>query len=285
MKLLHALLYLLIRNTKVSSFLISSKQNSVIHSSSSYFQTQTFLLSPSPFVQQKRVSSSFPLQALAISGGSASNAEADDKIVLNSIAVGGITAAVGFLYGKMLGFSLHTIWTTIPNFILAKTGSLNPAYFITGVCTLGGMVIGILSSRLRGTFTVADFVTAFSSAPIETLPSSSIHLLPLLFLSLLTSAFGFSVGPEGKILISMNVYLTTFYHLCFDCYTCSTYGVCGCSDRIIVCKASIWFIKKKSRDIILRRSSWSLDSIYGVSACFIFSYTRASLIQFHDLIL
>eukprot|EP00580_Thalassiosira_gravida_P010380 CAMPEP_0201643658 /NCGR_PEP_ID=MMETSP0493-20130528/28658_1 /ASSEMBLY_ACC=CAM_ASM_000838 /TAXON_ID=420259 /ORGANISM="Thalassiosira gravida, Strain GMp14c1" /LENGTH=407 /DNA_ID=CAMNT_0048118137 /DNA_START=44 /DNA_END=1267 /DNA_ORIENTATION=- len=65
--------------------------------------------------------------------------------------------------------------------------------------TFGGLLLGVLSSAFGATFTVADFVHAFSSAPIERLPSSAIHLFPVLFMSLLTSAFGFSVGPEAPM--------------------------------------------------------------------------------------
>ena len=120
----------------------------------------------------------------------------DDNIISASMAVGAITAALGFLYGKVLGVAVKTIWSTIPN----RLGdSLNPAYFITGTFTIGGLLMGILSSKLHSTFAVSDFVSALSSAPAETLPSSSIHLFPLLLLSLVTSAFGFSVGPEAPM--------------------------------------------------------------------------------------
>ena len=79
-----------------------------------------------------------------------------------------------------------------------KNGGINPAHFITGTITLGGIIMGVLSSKFSDTFTVADFVHAFSSADVEALPSSRIHLVPLLLLSLVTSTFGFSVGPEGE---------------------------------------------------------------------------------------
>ena len=61
--------------------------------------------------------------------------------------------------------------------------------------------MGILSSKFKTSFTVADFVSAFSSVPAETrkLPQSRYSLLPLLLLSLITSTFGFSVGPEAPM--------------------------------------------------------------------------------------
>jgi H+/Cl- antiporter ClcA len=116
-----------------------------------------------------------------------------------SIAVGVITAAMGFLYGKVLGLSVSTIWSTVPSLLLQKMGSINPTLFITGTCTLGGLMMGILSSKLSSTFAVSDFVSAFSQVPADTLPSSKVHLLPLLLLSLVTSSFGFSVGPEAPM--------------------------------------------------------------------------------------
>lgn len=61
--------------------------------------------------------------------------------------------------------------------------------------------MGTLSSKFKTSFTVADFVSAFSSVPAEsgTLPQSRYSLFPLLLLSLVTSTFGFSVGPEAPM--------------------------------------------------------------------------------------
>lgn len=61
--------------------------------------------------------------------------------------------------------------------------------------------MGVLSSALSSsTFTVADFVAQYSSASgSKSLPSIRVYLLPLLLLSLVTSAFGFSVGPEAPM--------------------------------------------------------------------------------------
>ena len=126
-------------------------------------------------------------------------ARKSDTIIPASVAVGVVTAAMGFLYGKVLGISVKTIWTTLPTLLEGKLGAFNPALFITGTCTLGGLLMGILSSKLSSTFAVSDFVTAFSSAPAEILPSSRVHLFPLLLLSLVTSSFGFSVGPEAPM--------------------------------------------------------------------------------------
>jgi len=66
---------------------------------------------------------------------------------------------------------------------------------------MGGLIMGILSSKLKASFTVADFVSGLSSAPkeAEQLPQSRSSLFPLLILSLVTTTFGFSVGPEAPM--------------------------------------------------------------------------------------
>jgi H+/Cl- antiporter ClcA len=123
---------------------------------------------------------------------------ADGRGIKVSIVVGVITAAMGYLYGKVLSFSVTTLWHTLPSMLHME--NLNPIYFITGICTIGGLLMGILSSALSSsTFTVADFVSLFSSSGPKSLPSSRVHLLPLLLLSLVTSTFGFSVGPEAPM--------------------------------------------------------------------------------------
>jgi H+/Cl- antiporter ClcA len=180
--------FLLLGSSEVSSFLSPSSRPHVIQPPFSFRDS---------LLQSEFEGSKIALQASAISGGNIITDDTEDAILLSSITVGAITAAMGFIYGKILALSLTTVWSTIPSLILKNTGQLNPAYFITGVCTLGGLILGLLSTKLHATFTVADFVSSFSSASIETLPSSSANLLPLLLLSLLTSTFGFSVGPEG----------------------------------------------------------------------------------------
>eukprot|EP00536_Pseudo-nitzschia_multiseries_P016229 jgi/Psemu1/320992/estExt_fgenesh1_pm.C_10510002 len=115
-----------------------------------------------------------------------------------SVAVGVITAAMGYLYGKVLSLCVRTVWHTIPGMLQGQ--NLNPTYIIAGLCTFGGLLMGVLSSALSSTtFTVADFVSIFSSSGSKSLPSSRVYLLPLLLLSLVTSTFGFSVGPEAPM--------------------------------------------------------------------------------------
>ena len=139
--------------------------------------------------------------ALKVSPGGATiggGVRTSDGILKASIFVGFVTAAMGYLYGKVLSFFVTSIWHTLPGIFGEK--NINPIYFITGLCTLGGLLMGILSSALSSsTFTVADFVTLFSSPSRKSLPTIRVHLLPLLLLSLVTSTFGFSVGPEAPM--------------------------------------------------------------------------------------
>jgi len=139
--------------------------------------------------------------ALKISPGGATDATDTTTsigIMKASAIVGVITATMGYLYGKVLSFCVTSVWHTLPRMLQVE--NLNPAYFITGLCTVGGLLMGILSSVFSSsTFTVADFVSLFSSAGRKSLPSIRVYLLPLLLLSLVTSTFGFSVGPEAPM--------------------------------------------------------------------------------------
>ena len=144
----------------------------------------------------------------------------EDRILLASAVTGVITAAMGFLYGKLLSVSVKSVWTTLPTYLFARcSGTMNsststgtlltllcttPAYFITAMCTFGGLLMGLVttySDQCGSSFNVSDFVGALSSVPEHqhALPKSRLHVVPLLFLSLITSTFGFSVGPEAPM--------------------------------------------------------------------------------------
>lgn len=122
-------------------------------------------------------------------------------ILQASAKVGVLTAAMGFLYGKILQLTVSLIWMQLPSFLSRQGVVISPAWFITSVCSFGGLAMGLLSSKYTGALTVADFVAAFSSIPAasDRLPPSRNALLPLLVLSLVTSTFGFSVGPEAPM--------------------------------------------------------------------------------------
>lgn len=139
--------------------------------------------------------------ALSLTGGVNDVQKNEIEILPASIAVGVVTATMGFLYGQVLSKTVQVLWKDIPAALLERKVVLNPILFITGTCTMGGLLMGILSSKLPASFSVADFVSIFSAVPTETehLPQSRSALLPLLLLSLVTSTFGFSVGPEAPM--------------------------------------------------------------------------------------
>jgi len=126
-------------------------------------------------------------------------------IIGASVAVGSVTAVVGFLYGKILGKCVQTLWTSIPAAlaVLLGEGVWNSSVFIAATVTLGGILVGTIASRCGDSaFTVADFVEIFSSTPgpwTRNLPRTREVIGPVLLLSLVTSMFGFSVGPEGPM--------------------------------------------------------------------------------------
>ena len=125
----------------------------------------------------------------------------DDNMILTSIFVGSVTAAVGYIYGSLLRASVDVFWKAFPAFLAARIGNfiVNPVFFVPAMVTLGGLVIGILSAKFPTTFAVSDFVSAFSKENAGILPSSKVNLLPVLLMSLITSAFGFSKGPEAPM--------------------------------------------------------------------------------------
>ena len=77
------------------------------------------------------------LPASTSSGVVGDTNEENGRTIPLSIAVGSITAAMGFVYGKALSLCVKTVWKTVPSLVLKRMGSINPAYFITGACTAG----------------------------------------------------------------------------------------------------------------------------------------------------
>ncbi len=138
----------------------------------------------------------------AITAGDASKQKDDsDSILSKAMLVGAVTAAMGFIYGKVLGASVRTVWQTLPAYVLRKVGreNFNPVYFITSICTAGGVIIGLLSAKFGTVFNVGDLVSSYSSTPPKRLPGLGGNLMPLLLMSLITSMMGFSVGPEAPL--------------------------------------------------------------------------------------
>lgn len=189
--------------------------------------------------------------------------ENEPSILPAAVAVGSITAALGFVYGKVLGAAVHGLWTTVPALLVKKGIQINPAYYIPAMFSLGGLTMGILSAKLPATFTVADFVSAFSAVPNETLPSSRSSLLPLLLLSLVTSTFGFSVGPEAPMVCAGGLIGASLARRWFDKTKATTLAYAGAAGALtafmgIPIAGSIFALE-------LTRSSASLSSAEDVS--------------------
>jgi H+/Cl- antiporter ClcA len=137
------------------------------------------------------------------------------ELVKDSIQVGLVSAAMGHAYGLCLNGAATALWQKLPMWTARQlqttlsTGSttaLSPPWllkwYIPIVTTLGGLLIGVVSSQKPIQFGVAEFVSRVPSSSnqelysMKQLPSL---LLPLLLISLLTSAFGFSLGPEAPM--------------------------------------------------------------------------------------
>ena len=172
--------------------------SSLSYKPQSVLQSRNVLSFPAGMLSMQRNRS--PLCASTHDGVNEVREDSSD-ILPASVAVGVITAAMGYLYGQVLSRTVSTLWKSFPALFARRGITLNPIYFITGTCTMGGLIMGIMSSKLKASFSVADFVSAFSSVPAESgkLPQSRSSLLPLLLLSLVTSTFGFSVGPEAPM--------------------------------------------------------------------------------------
>ena len=141
-------------------------------------------------------------------GGSGDTSDDNEKspIFRQAALVGATTAAMAFFYGQILELGVKSVWTKLPSF-LAASGSPTLANlggssrYILCTMSLGGLLMGILSSILKPSHTVAEFVAALSGkkSDVSKLPALLPALPNLLILSLVTSTFGFSVGPEAPM--------------------------------------------------------------------------------------
>ena len=71
--------------------------------------------------------------------------------------------------------------------------------FIPLACTVGGLLVGLLAINMQG-YTMPELIGAQQSksdAPGGGSPLA--RIAPVLLLSLVTSTFGFSVGPEAPM--------------------------------------------------------------------------------------
>ena len=126
----------------------------------------------------------------------AASSKADQPMTLaHAAALGAGTACMGTAYARCLKAAVSAVWTNIPALIPLS----DPTLFIPLACTLGGLIVGLLSVNLKG-YGMAEIIATQQStddAPGGETPLR--YVLPVLCLSLFTSTFGFSVGPEAPM--------------------------------------------------------------------------------------
>lgn len=118
--------------------------------------------------------------------------------MLHAAALGAGTACMGTVYARCLKAAVGGVWTKLPAILSLS----DPTLFIPAACTTGGLLIGLLNVNLQG-YTMPDLIGAQQStndAPGGADPAR--FVLPVLCLSLLTSTFGFSVGPEAPMVVA-----------------------------------------------------------------------------------
>jgi len=115
---------------------------------------------------------------------------------------------MGTAYARLLKAAVTLTWKTGPALL---PPSVDPTLFVPAVCTLGGALVGLLAVNLPGT-TMPDFIGTQNGQ--LSLPGLR-RLGPVLLLSLLTSTFGFSVGPEAPMVIAGALVGSAFSHRLF----------------------------------------------------------------------
>jgi len=123
---------------------------------------------------------------------------AQPKALLHAAALGAGTACMGTAYAKCLKTSVSAVWTKLPSVL----NLADPTLFIPLACTLGGLIVGLVNVNVKG-YTMPELIgsqQSESDAPGGDSPS--VFILPVLLLSLLTSTFGFSVGPEAPMVVA-----------------------------------------------------------------------------------
>lgn len=105
---------------------------------------------------------------------------------------------MGAAYAKCLKTVVSAVWTKLP----AAFPLADRTLFIPMACTLGGLVVGLLTANLQGYAMPALIGAQQSEGDSPGGPSPAKFILPVLVLSLLTSTFGFSVGPEAPMVVA-----------------------------------------------------------------------------------
>ena len=154
-------------------------------------------------------SSKYVSVACSLSGGAttaiASSDDTDSQIFHKAALVGTVTAAMGYVYGRVLDATVRGVWTKLPSLLAASSCSTlanlgGSSRYILCTMSLGGLLMGMLSSKLKPSYIVAEFVSTLSGKKGGDKLPKLLPVLPnLLILSLVTSTFGFSVGPEAPM--------------------------------------------------------------------------------------
>ena len=154
-------------------------------------------------------SSKYVSVACSLSGGATtanvSNNDTDSQLFHQAAVVGAVTAAMGFVYGRILEATVRGVWTKLPSLLAASSCSPlanlgGSSRYILCMMSLGGLLMGILSFMLKPSYIVAEFVSTLSGKKGGNKLPKLLPVLPnLLILSLVTSTFGFSVGPEAPM--------------------------------------------------------------------------------------
>jgi len=176
---------------------------------SAFGTQQPAALAISPCSRTRTAKSKYVSAVCSISGGGSGDTSDDNEtspIFRQAALVGATTAAMAFFYGQILDTTVRSVWTKLPS-LLAASGCPTLANlggssrYILCTMSLGGLLMGILSSILKPSYTVAEFVAALSGkkSDVSKLPALLPALPNLLILSLVTSTFGFSVGPEAPM--------------------------------------------------------------------------------------
>ena len=113
-----------------------------------------------------------------------------------AVALGVLTSIMGTVYARALKGAVTATWRTLPGLL----PTANPSLIVPAICTMGGALIGVLASNLPSV-TMPDFIGSQTSTTTS-LPGVWPFLPRVLLLSLLTSTFGFSVGPEAPMVLA-----------------------------------------------------------------------------------
>mmetsp|Transcript_50881 Transcript_50881/g.115581 ORF Transcript_50881/g.115581 Transcript_50881/m.115581 type:complete len:643 (+) Transcript_50881:229-2157(+) len=122
------------------------------------------------------------------------------ELHLAAVSLGLVSAVLVPLYAAALRSLVELVWVAIPTRF-----RLGPGY-VVAACTFGATLVGLLGPLLPESYGVGQFI-------LDTAPATRTHaqvpeypslkrLVPVVLLTLLTSGFGMSLGPEAPMVCS-----------------------------------------------------------------------------------